>query len=155
MGQTVSWEEAHRKRNQVKGAVVFTNGVFDILHHGHADYLAKARRLGDILIVGVNSDRSAEELKGPGRPFNREQDRAFLLSQLVSVDMVVIFDQPTPYELIEKIQPDIVVKGGDYSPEDVVGKDIVEKRGGEVVIMPLVVGKSTTDIIEKIRKTVH
>jgi len=148
----LSWEQAAAWRKSVRGSVVFTNGVFDILHRGHIDYLLAARKLGDALIVGINSDASARTLnKGPDRPYNRQDDRAFLLSQLKPVDAVVIFDQPTPKELIEAIQPDIVVKGGDYKPEEVVGKDTMERRGGKVVIIPLTEGKSTTRMVEKIK----
>lgn len=149
----ITWEQAAEWRRGIKGTLVFTNGVFDILHRGHIDYLIEARKLGDALIVGVNSDSSVKTLnKGPDRPYNKQDDRAFLLSQLKQVDAVVIFDQPTPRELIEAIQPDIVVKGGDYKPEDVVGKDTVERRGGRVVIVPLTEGMSTTGLVEKISK---
>jgi len=148
----VSWQDAAAWRKNFTGTLVFTNGVFDILHRGHIDYLIEARKLGDALIVGVNSDASAKMLnKGPDRPYNKQDDRAFLLSQMNPVDAVVIFDQPTPAELIELIQPDIVVKGGDYKPEEVVGKDTVERRGGKVVIIPLTKGYSTTGIADSIR----
>ena len=148
----LSWQEAAVWRKTVTGTLVFTNGVFDILHRGHLDYLIEARKLGNALIVGVNSDVSARMLnKGPDRPYNRQEDRAFLLSQMKPVDAVVIFDQPTPAELIELLQPDIVVKGGDYKPEDVVGKDTVERRGGKVAIIPLTGGYSTTGIVKNIR----
>jgi len=148
----LSWQEAVEWRKTVQGTLVFTNGVFDILHRGHIDYLLQARKLGDALIVGVNSDASARMLnKGPRRPFNKQEDRALLLSQLKPVDAVVIFDQPTPAELIELIQPDIVVKGGDYKPEEVVGKDTVEKRGGKVEIIPITLGYSTSSLVENIR----
>ncbi len=147
----LSWQEAAAWRKTVSGTLVFTNGVFDILHRGHLGYLLEARKLGSALIVGVNSDASARMLhKGPDRPYNRQEDRAFLLSQLKPVDAVVIFDQPTPAELIELLQPDIVVKGGDYKPQDVVGKDTVERRGGKVVIIPLTKGYSTTDLANRI-----
>ena len=153
MGQVLSWEEAAVRRADFKGKVVFTNGVFDILHRGHIDYIIEARRRGDMLIVGVNSDRSAKALsKGPGRPLNSQDDRAFVLAQLNPVDIAVVFDQPTPAELIEYLQPDILVKGGDYEVEDVVGRNTVEKRGGKVVIIPLTEGKSTTTLIQKIKR---
>jgi D-beta-D-heptose 7-phosphate kinase/D-beta-D-heptose 1-phosphate adenosyltransferase len=153
LGEVLSWEEADLKRRRFPGKVVFTNGVFDILHRGHVDYLLAARKLGDMLIVGVNSDASAKRLdKGPDRPLNNQEDRAFLLSQLIPVDVVVIFEQPTPAELIEKLQPDILVKGADYSLNNVVGKDVVEKSGGKVVLIPLTPGKSSTSIINKMQK---
>lgn len=152
MNNVLTWKAAAVWRKKIKGTVVFTNGVFDLVHRGHIDYLLEARKLGDALIVGVNSDNSARTLnKGPGRPFNRQDDRAFLVSQLKPVDLVVIFDQPTPAELIETLQPDIVVKGGDYAPDEVVGKDTVEKRGGKVVIIPLSGGFSTSSLAEKIK----
>ncbi len=152
MGEVLSWEAAVARRVESQGKVVFTNGVFDILHRGHVDYLLEARCLGDMLIVGVNSDSSARSLdKGSGRPLNSEDDRGFILSQIAPVDIVVIFNQPTPARLIEALQPDILVKGGDYRLEDVVGRDTVEKRGGRVAIIPLTPGKSTTDLIRKIK----
>lgn len=130
--------------------IVFTNGCFDILHIGHVRYLQKAAQLGDILVVGLNSDESVKRLKGAERPINSELDRIEMLSVLGFVDYVVVFDEDTPYDLIEKIRPDILVKGGDYKPDEVVGRDIVEANGGELVIMPLVEGKSTSNIIQKL-----
>ena len=115
-------------------------------------YLQQAATLGDILVIGVNSDNSVRRLKGLGRPVNCEQDRAEILCALGFVDYVVIFDEDTPYELIKKIQPDVLVKGGDYKPESVVGRDIVEARGGRLELIPFVDGKSTTNIINKINK---
>ena len=141
-----------RKDNQNK-KIVFTNGCFDILHIGHKRYLQQAASLGDLLIVGVNSDDSVRRLKGPSRPVNNEQDRAEMLSALGFVDYVVIFREDTPYELIKKIQPDVLVKGGDYKPEEVVGRDIVEARGGRLELIQFVEGKSTTNIINKISKS--
>ena len=132
--------------------IVFTNGCFDILHVGHIRYMQEAAKLGDILIVGLNSDASVKRLKGPERPVNNQDDRAEMLSSLEFVDYVVIFDEDTPYELIKKIQPDVLVKGGDYNPDNVVGKDIVEARGGELKLLHFVEGKSTTNIINKIKK---
>lgn len=132
--------------------IVFTNGCFDILHIGHIRYLQEAAKLGDILIIGLNSDASVKRLKGLDRPINSEQDRAELLCALEFVDYVVIFDEDTPLELISVVEPDVLVKGGDYYPEDVVGRDIIEKRGGELVLIPFVEGKSTTNIIEKIKR---
>lgn len=131
--------------------IVFTNGCFDILHIGHIRYLQQASLLGDILVVGVNSDDSVKRLKGHERPINSEKDRVELLSALGFVDYVIVFKEDTPYELVRTLQPDILVKGGDYSPNDVVGRDIIKSRGGEVVIIPYVEGRSTTKIIEKLR----
>jgi D-glycero-beta-D-manno-heptose 1-phosphate adenylyltransferase len=132
--------------------VVFTNGVFDILHPGHVRYLQSARALGDRLIVGVNSDRSARALrKAPGRPINSQDDRAEVLRALACVDEVVIFDEDTPHEIIKTLQPDILVKGADWGENAIVGRDIVEARGGKVVRIELAEGYSTTKIIERIR----
>ena len=131
--------------------IVFTNGCFDIFHVGHSRYLRQASTCGDILVVGVNSDSSVKRLKGPERPIITENERMELLADLESVSYVVKFEEDTPYELIKKLQPDIITKGGDYKPEDVVGKDIVEANGGEVIICKLVEGKSTTNIITKVR----
>lgn len=132
--------------------IVFTNGCFDILHVGHKRYLQAAAECGDILVVGVNSDDSVRRLKGPERPINGEQDRAEMLSAMGFIDYVAIFTEDTPYNLIKKIQPDVLVKGGDYKPEEVVGRDIVEARGGKLVLIDFVDGKSTTNIINKINK---
>lgn len=131
--------------------IVFTNGCFDILHVGHIRYLREAAKLGDILIVGLNSDASVKRLKGSDRPVNREQDRAEILCALEFVDYVAVFEEDTPYRLIEAIQPDILTKGGDYEADEVVGKDIVERRGGKLVLIPFVDGKSTSGMIRKIR----
>lgn len=131
--------------------IVFTNGCFDILHIGHKKYLEKASTLGDILVVGVNSDSSVRRLKGYSRPINNEQDRIEMLSAFSFIDYVVIFEEDTPYELIRSLQPDVLVKGGDYSREEVIGKDIVEARGGTLELIPFVEGKSTTNIIDKIK----
>jgi rfaE bifunctional protein nucleotidyltransferase chain/domain len=132
--------------------VVFTNGCFDILHRGHVAYLAQARALGDRLVVGLNTDASVRGLKGPGRPVVSEDDRAFVIAALAAVDAVTLFDEPTPAELIAALQPDVLVKGGDYSPQNVVGRDTVEAAGGRVVIIPFVAGRSTTGILERIRQ---
>jgi glycerol-3-phosphate cytidylyltransferase len=132
--------------------IVFTNGCFDILHSGHVFYLQKAKQQGDILILGLNSDASVRRLKGEKRPINSEMDRAIVISELKSIDYVVIFEEDTPQEIISLIVPDKLVKGGDYKKEDVVGKEIVESNGGEVVIIPFVDGKSTTNIINKINE---
>ena len=123
--------------------VVFTNGCFDILHRGHVEYLQKAKRLGDYLIVGINTNRSVKALKGVSRPVNDEYDRAFLIASLRCVDRVVLFDDDTPYELIKKVAPDVLVKGGDYREDEVVGREFAK----ETVILPFVEGYSTTGII--------
>lgn len=134
--------------------VVFTNGVFDVLHRGHAGYLEAARALGDALVVGVNSDASARRLgKGPGRPLNRGVDRATLVASLESVDAVCLFDEDTPARLIEELLPDVLVKGGDYSLDRVVGREAVEAAGGRVELIPFVDGFSTTELVERIRET--
>jgi rfaE bifunctional protein nucleotidyltransferase chain/domain len=132
--------------------VVFTNGVFDLLHPGHIRYLSQARRLGDALIVGVNSDRSVRSNKGDGRPINAETERAELLAALEAVDAVVVFDEDTPHEVIAAVQPDVLVKGADWPEDGIVGRDIVEARGGRVVRVPVEPGYSTSSIIEKIRQ---
>src|SRR5262245_8524158 len=131
--------------------VVFTNGVFDLLHPGHVRYLQSARALGDALIVGVNSDRSVRAVKGPGRPITPEAERAELLAALACVDGVVIFDEDTPHALIAILQPDILVKGADWAEDAIVGRDIVEARGGRVVRVPVEEGHSTSAIITRIR----
>jgi D-beta-D-heptose 7-phosphate kinase/D-beta-D-heptose 1-phosphate adenosyltransferase len=132
--------------------IVFTNGCFDILHKGHIELLSKAAQLGDILIVGLNADASVKKLKGEDRPVNDENFRSEIMAGLLIVDAVSLFEEDTPYELIETIVPDILVKGGDYKPEDVVGAETVIKNGGNVEIIPLVKGYSTTGIIQKIRE---
>jgi rfaE bifunctional protein nucleotidyltransferase chain/domain len=132
--------------------IVFTNGCFDILHLGHVDYLNRASKLGDVLIVGINSDASVKRLKGETRPINPEFDRAMIIDSLKCVDHVCIFDEETPYELIKSIIPSVLVKGGDYKIEDIVGGDIVRENGGTVTTISFVDGKSTTSIIEKMSK---
>jgi rfaE bifunctional protein nucleotidyltransferase chain/domain len=129
----------------------FTNGCFDLIHPGHVQYLADARALGDFLVVGLNSDASVARLKGPGRPLQDEAARAAVLLGLRSVDAVVRFDEDTPLELIGALQPDVLVKGGDYTPETVVGRDIVESRGGRLALIPFLPGHSTSSIEERIR----
>jgi len=131
--------------------IVFTNGCFDILHLGHVDYLAKASDEGDVLVVGVNTDRSTQNLKGPGRPINDQVQRSMLLASLHFVDAVVLFDEETPYELIRAVQPDVLIKGSDYEAEKIVGYDVVKARGGQVKTIDLVPGYSTTAIEQKIR----
>ena len=133
------------------GSVVFTNGVFDLLHPGHVRYLREARALGDALIVAVNSDTSARSNKGPGRPVNPAHERAEVLLALDSVDAAVIFDEETPHAIVSAIKPDILVKGADWGPDDIVGRDVVEARGGRVVRIDLAPGFSTTALIDKVR----
>jgi rfaE bifunctional protein nucleotidyltransferase chain/domain len=131
--------------------IVFTNGVFDILHTGHVDYLSKARDLGDFLIVGLNTDNSVKRLnKGPERPINNENARATVLGALECVNAIVLFDEDTPYELIKAIQPDVLVKGSDYAIEKIVGYDVVMAKGGQVKTITLSEGFSTTNIIKRI-----
>lgn len=132
--------------------IVFTNGCFDILHRGHFEYLMQAASLGDVLIVGLNSDSSVSRLKGKNRPINNIEARSLALASLVYVDMVVVFEEDTPYELIKVVKPNILAKGSDYSPDQIVGKDIVEQNGGKLEIIPFVEGFSTTKIIEKLEK---
>ena len=132
--------------------VVFTNGVFDLLHRGHAEYLEDARALGDRLVVGVNTDASVRRLKGPSRPIVGEQDRAALVRALSCVDLVVLFDDDTPQRLIEAVKPDVLVKGADYTPEAIVGREFVESRGGLVTTIPLREGLSTSEIVKRIRE---
>jgi D-beta-D-heptose 7-phosphate kinase/D-beta-D-heptose 1-phosphate adenosyltransferase len=134
-----------------EGVVVFTNGVFDLLHPGHIRYLGEARRLGDALIVAVNSDRSVRANKGEERPVIPEAERAELLLALRCVDAVVIFDEDTPHAIVSAIQPDVLVKGADWGPDNIVGRDVVEARGGRVVRIRLAEGLSTTDLIRRIR----
>lgn len=136
-----------------EGTLVFTNGVFDVLHRGHVEYLEAARALGDRLVVGLNSDASVRRLKGPARPVNPQEDRAVVLGGLAAVDAVVIFEEDTPLRLVEALLPDVIVKGGDYTPESVVGAREVVAAGGRVVIAPLLPGRSTTRIIERIQET--
>ncbi len=131
--------------------VVFTNGVFDLLHPGHVRYLSEARRLGDALIVGLNSDRSVRAIKGPSRPVTPEAERAEVLAALGCVDAVVVFDEDTPHAIIARLQPDVLVKGADWADDRIVGRDIVEARGGRVVRIPLAPGYSTTAILSRIR----
>jgi rfaE bifunctional protein nucleotidyltransferase chain/domain len=130
--------------------IVFTNGCFDIIHAGHVQYLQQAKNQGDILIVGLNSDNSVKRLKGANRPINNQQDRKIVLEALRSVDYVIIFDEDTPYNLIKQINPDVLVKGGDWRVDEIVGSDIVLKNGGEVKSLLFIDDTSTTSIIEKI-----
>jgi len=133
--------------------VVFTNGVFDVLHRGHVEYLNRARALGDVLVVGLNTDVSVRRLgKGAGRPVNPEDDRAYVLAGLAAVDWVTPFDEDTPRDLIAALLPDVLVKGGDYTRETIVGADEVEAAGGRVEVIPLVPGRSTTSILQRVRQ---
>ena len=133
--------------------IVVTNGVFDLLHPGHVRYLQQARALGDALIVGVNSDRSVRAIKGPSRPITPEDERAELVAALVCVDAAAIFDEDTPWQLIAALQPDVLVKGADWAEDAIVGRDIVEARGGRVVRVPIEAGYATSAIVERIRRT--
>lgn len=132
--------------------IVFTNGCFDILHRGHVEYLSKARDLGDVLVLGLNTDNSVKRLgKSPERPINKEDSRAIILAALECVDYIVLFDEDTPLELITKVLPDVLVKGDDYKPENIVGYDVVTKNGGIVKTITFVEGFSTTGIISKLK----
>ena len=133
--------------------MVFTNGCFELLHRGHVEYLAQARALGHVLVVGLNSDASARRLRGAGRPLVAEADRAAVLTGLRSVDAVTLFDEDTPLELIRALLPDVLVKGGDYDLDDIVGREVVEKAGGDVRVLPFVEGYSTTDILDRLKET--
>ena len=153
MGLLVSQDDlivhvAARKRNGDR--VVFTNGCFDLLHPGHVRCLEQARALGDLLVVGVNSDSSVRQLKGDARPILSQDERAEILAALAAVDYVVIFDEPTPRALIARLRPDVLVKGGDWSPDEIVGREEVEAAGGRVISIPLEPGYSTSSIIERI-----
>lgn len=133
--------------------VVFTNGCFDILHRGHVEYLTQARALGDRLVVGLNTDASVRRLKGAGRPVVEQDDRAYIIAALGCVDTVTLFDEETPAQLIDALLPDVLVKGGDYTPEQVVGRETVERHGGRLVLVPFVSGRSTTGILHRIQHT--
>jgi rfaE bifunctional protein nucleotidyltransferase chain/domain len=147
--QMTKIRQSLRKKRKI---VVFTNGCFDIIHRGHVEYLAAAKKLGDFLIIGLNSDSSVRKLKGAKRPVVKMPDRAIILSHLDMVDYVVEFGTLTPKTLIAKLLPDILVKGGDYNPDDIVGAKEVKAAGGKVLTIPLVKGRSTTSLISKIRK---
>jgi D-glycero-beta-D-manno-heptose 1-phosphate adenylyltransferase len=133
--------------------IVFTNGCFDILHRGHIEYLAKAAAYGDVLIVGLNSDKSVRSIKGPTRPLQDETTRSLVIASLQFIDKVILFDEDTPYELIKLVQPDILVKGADYKPEQIVGYDIVTAKNGKVVTVELTEGYSTTGIVNKMNQS--
>lgn len=149
-----------RKIRKEGSTVVFTNGVFDVLHRGHAEYLKKSKELGDILIVGVNDDNSVRRLKGKNRPVNPLEDRIYVLNSLKYVDYTVVFETDTPIGLIELIRPDVLVKGGDYDPDStdssenkyIVGSDIVKRSGGKVTVIDLVEGRSSTNTIKKLKE---
>ena len=144
--QVQAWQHAGDK-------VVFTNGCFDLLHRGHVDYLAKAADCGQRLIIGVNTDASVSKLKGPNRPIQDEQSRLQILASLQCVDAVILFDEETPYELISLLQPDVLVKGSDYTPENIVGYDVVTAKGGEVKTIDFIPGFSTSGIERKIKNS--
>lgn len=146
--EAVTFVESRRRLGQ---RLVFTNGVFDLLHPGHVRYLQAARREGDVLIVGINSDRSVRANKGPARPIMPEHERAEVLEALACVDAVVVFDEETPAKIIDALQPDVLVKGADWAADAIVGRDTVEARGGKVVRMPIESGWSTSAIIERAR----
>ncbi|MDI6802465.1 MAG: D-glycero-beta-D-manno-heptose 1-phosphate adenylyltransferase [Bacteroidota bacterium] len=155
MGKIVSKEElisirALQKKQKKK--IVFTNGVFDIIHRGHVEYLMKAKSAGDVLIVGLNSDASVRRIKGDKRPIVSQQDRAFVLANLCPVDFVCIFEEETPLKLIEDILPDVLVKGADWNIENIVGKNIVEANGGKVATIEFIQDRSTTNIVDTIIK---
>lgn len=146
----MTWDEALAWRSSLKGRVVFTNGVFDIIHPGHVDLLTASRARGDTLIVGLNTDASVKRLKGPDRPIRSEAERAYVLAGMEAVDCVVLFEQDTPLELVLTLRPDVIAKGGDYSEETIVGAREVRQWGGEAVVIPLTPGQSTTSIVEKL-----
>ncbi len=133
--------------------LVFTNGCFDVLHPGHVDLLTRARALGDSLVIGLNSDESVRSLdKGDDRPLNSQEDRAYVLAGLACVDYIIVFHDSTPLELIKGVRPQVLVKGGDWTPDKIIGREVVEKAGGEVLSLPLLKGYSTTEFVERIRK---
>lgn len=152
MGRVVEWgfydSEFLKSRDSKK--VVFTNGCFDLLHAGHVRYLQEAKAQGDILVLGLNSDSSVKELKGPTRPIQNEDDRAFILSALECIDYVSVFSEQTPLDLIKRVKPNVLVKGGDWKPDQIVGSDFVLENGGDVRSLQFVEGRSTTNIVEKI-----
>lgn len=143
--------DARQWRDAQPGRVVFTNGVFDLLHPGHVDVLVGARARGDALVVAINSDASVRRLKGPERPVRSEAERAYVVAALAAVDAVVVFSEDTPIDAVRALQPDVIVKGGDYREETIVGAADVRARGGDVVVIPLTPGQSTTAIIAKLR----
>jgi rfaE bifunctional protein nucleotidyltransferase chain/domain len=155
MSSSINLSELKAIRSKLKASdkkVVFTNGVFDLIHAGHVDYLVKAKALGDVLIVGLNSDESAKRIKGENRPILKQEERAFILSNLKPVDFVIFFNEDTPEKLISELVPNILIKGADWPVDKIVGKDIVEKNGGEVKTIEFVNDQSTSKIIELIVK---
>lgn len=146
--QAYKIRQACKRRSQ---KVVFTNGCFDLLHRGHIEYLAKAKKLGNILMVALNSDKSVRRLKGPGRPVMKFEDRAFILAHLDMVDYIMSFASPTPHKLIARLLPDILVKGGDYKPGEIVGAEEVRQAGGEVKVLRYIKGRSTSKIIARFK----
>ena len=149
---TAKIEKLAKQLHKWERRIVFTNGCFDILHPGHVKYLLKAKSFGDILIIGLNSDTSVKRLKGERRPIHNQKDRALVLSSLECVDYITLFEEDTPYDLINRIKPDILVKGGDWDVKDIVGADIVLSAGGEVLSLPYYEGHSTTGILEELSK---
>lgn len=149
--KVMPWNAMRDWRGDFWGRVVFTNGVFDLLHPGHIDLIKAARAAGDALVVGINGDDSVKRLKGSARPIRSQAERAYVLAALEAVDIVTIFDEDTPLELINCLQPDVIVKGGDYSAATIVGAAEVRARGGDVLVVPLTPGQSTTSIIERMR----
>lgn len=147
----MTWDRARAWREAAAGRVVFTNGVFDLLHPGHIDVLVGARQQGEALVVGVNSDASVKRLKGPERPVRNEAERCYVLAALACVDAVVVFGEDTPFDLIRSLRPDVLVKGGDYTEASIVGAREVRAWGGNVVVIPLTPGHSTTSTIERLR----
>ena len=155
MSSSINLSDLKTIRSKLKASgkkVVFTNGVFDLIHAGHVDYLVKAKSLGDVLIVGLNSDESVKRIKGENRPILKQEERAFVLSNLKPVDFVIFFNEDTPEKLISELVPDILIKGADWPIDKIVGKDIVEKNGGEVKTIEFVNDQSTSKIIELIVK---
>ncbi len=151
LADIASARQRAREVKQKGGKVVFTNGCFDILHYGHAYLLQFARSQGDFLVLGLNTDSSVQRFKGPTRPYVSQEQRAYMLSLYQFVDLIILFDEDTPLNLIEAIRPDVLVKGGDYTPETVVGREVVESYGGKVAICPRLEGLSTTDLVRKIK----
>lgn len=149
--KVMSWNALRDWRAEFWGRVVFTNGVFDLLHPGHVDLLTAARAAGDALVVGINGDASVRRLKGDSRPVRTQADRAYVLAAVEAVDVVTVFDEDTPLELVQCLLPDVIAKGGDYSEATIVGAAEVRARGGDVLVIPLTAGQSTTSIIERMR----
>ena len=150
-GKVMSWSAMRDWRTGFWGRVVFTNGVFDLLHPGHVDVLRAARAAGDALVVGVNSDQSVRRLKGDSRPVRSQVERAYVIAALETVDIVTVFEEDTPLDLVRALEPDVIAKGGDYSESTIVGAAEVRARGGDVLVIPLTPNQSTTSIIERLR----